>query len=401
MTRTTILSTLILFPTIALAAPVEQGPKNVPGFEPAFENQTRAPAMDSGITLNVETIASGLNHPWGIEVLPDGGYLVTERIGRLRHIAADGTVGAPIAGLPEVLAEGQGGLLDVALSPDFAADRTIFLTYAKPLGDGMSVTAAARAILPEAMDALQDVTEIFAQTPPSPTTMHYGSRIVPDGDHLFITTGEHSSLAERGNAQDLAKTYGKIVRVNRDGTPAEGNPFPADDDALPEIWSYGHRNIQGAAIHPDTGQLWGLEHGPKGGDELNLIKPGANYGWPLVSYGIRYSGQPVGTGEHSADGITEPRYYWDPVIAPGGFAFVTGDMFADWQGDVIAASLRPGGIVRLTLDGDTVTGEERFLRAELGRVRDIEIAPDGAILALTDQSDGRLVRLTPAARAAQ
>jgi glucose/arabinose dehydrogenase len=391
-----VLAASAAFPALVAAAPVEQGPKNVPEFEPAFELQTRAPAMDSGIALNVETIADGLNHPWGVEVLPDGSYLVTERAGILRAIAPDGTKGAPIGGLPDLLAQGQGGLLDVALSPDFASDRTIFLTYAKDLGGGMSVTAAARATLPEDMSQLRDLTEIFAQQPPSPTAKHYGSRIVIDGDHAFITTGEHSSDQERDYAQDLDKTYGKIVRVTLDGAPAAGNPFEGQANALPEIWSYGHRNIQGAAIEPATGRLWGLEHGPKGGDELNLIAPGLNYGWPVVSYGERYSGQPIGSGQHSMEGMVEPRYYWDPVIAPGGFDFVTGDTFADWQGNIIAASLRPGGIVRLALDGDTVTGEERFLRDELGRVRDIEIAPDGAILALTDQSDGRLVRLTPA-----
>lgn len=388
------LTTALALPLVAHGAPVEQGPKNVPGFEPTFENQTRAPALDSGVTLAVQEIAGGLNHPWGVEVLPEGGYLVTERAGDLRYIAADGTVSEPISGVPEVLAQKQGGLLDVALAPDFETSRVLYLTYAKPMDGGMSATAVASAILSDDMTALHEVKDIFVQDPPSPSPAHYGSRVVPAGGYVFVTTGEHFTDQERVFAQDLDKTYGKIIRVTPDGDTPADNPFAGQDGAIGTIWSYGHRNVQGAAIRPGTGELWTLEHGPKGGDELNRIEPGANYGWPLVSYGERYSGQPIGSGEHSAEGVIEPRYYWDPVIAPGGFAFYEGDMFPDWQGDVLAASLTPGGIVRLTLDGDTVTGEARFLPG-LGRVRDIEIAPDGAILALTDDDNGRLVRLTP------
>ncbi|WP_102107581.1 PQQ-dependent sugar dehydrogenase [Oceaniglobus roseus] len=400
MTRTlSLLAATAAFPVLAMAEPVEQGPRNVPEFEPAFENQTRAPAMDSGVSLEVEEIASGLSHPWGIEVLPDGSYLVTERSGALRHVGEDGTVGEPIAGVPEVLAQDQGGLLDVALAEDFAESRTVFLTYAKPMEGGMSATAAAKGRLSEDLRELTGVTDIFVQDPPAPNAKHFGSRIVPHGDYVFITTGEHFTDRLRQYAQDLDKTYGKIVRVTLDGEAPGDNPFAGEEGARPEIWSYGHRNIQGAAIRPSTGELWGLEHGPKGGDELNRIEAGGNYGWPLVSYGEKYSGQPVGSGEHSQEGVVEPRYYWDPVIAPGGFAWMEGETFADWEGDVIAASLKPGGIVRLDLEDETVVGEERFLRDELGRVRDIEIAPDGAILAITDQDNGRLVRLTPGTQA--
>ncbi len=387
---------LTLTPTLAAehAAPVDQGPKNVPEFEPAFPNQTRAPALDSGIGLTVETVAEGLSNPWGIAVLPGGGYLVTERAGTLRVIGSDGHVGDPVDGVPEVLNRRQGGLLDVALADDFATSRVVFLTYSKPLGGAMSATAAARGVLNEDMTALTDVRDIFVQSPPSPSPMHYGSRIVPDGGHVFITTGEHSTMQERVYAQDLDKTYGKVIRVTANGETPADNPFVGQDGARGTIWTYGHRNVQGADIQPETGDLWTLEHGPKGGDELNLIEAGANYGWPVVSYGERYSGQPIGSGEPRGDGFTEPQYYWDPVIAPGGFVFYDGEMFADWQGDVLASSLNPGGLVRLQLDGDRVSGEERFLTGE-NRIRDVEVDADGSILLLVDDANGSILRLTP------
>jgi glucose/arabinose dehydrogenase len=373
---------------------VEQGRPNVPEFEPAFPEQTRAPEQRSGVSLAVETIASGLEHAWGLALLPDGGYLVTERPGRLRVVAPDGTLSDPVQGLPEVLARGQGGLLDVAVSPTFAEDRIIYWTYAKPVAQKSS-TAAARGRLAEDGASVTDVQDVFVQDPPSPTTNHYGSRIIPDGSgHLFITTGEHQTQAERQYAQHLDKTYGKIIRINLDGTAPADNPFAGLTEAVPTIWSLGHRNIQGAALDAD-GQLWAVEHGPKGGDELNRIEPAANYGWPVISYGENYNGSPVGESLTAAEGMEQPRYYWDPVIAPGGMAFYDGAMFPDWQGDVLIGAMNPGALVRLDLDGDTVTGEERLLK-DVGRIRDVEIAPDGAILVLTDADDGALLRLTPA-----
>lgn len=377
-------------------APVEQGPRNAPHLEPAFPGQTRAPRADSGVAFAVEEIAGGLEHPWGVAVLPDGALLVTERAGRMRVVSPSGEVSEPIRGIPEVLAQRQGGLLDVALHPDFETNRLVYWTWAKPLGDGMSATAAGRGRLSEDRGEIADAQEIFVQTPPSPTPMHYGSRILFDaaGEHVFVTTGEHSSRAERGYAQDLDKTYGKIIRLTPEGEAPPDNPFAGRKDAVASIWSLGHRNIQGAAIRPSTGRLWAVEHGPRGGDELNRIEPGANYGWPVVSYGINYGGSDVGEGIASAAGMTEPLYFWDPVIAPGGMLFYQGGMFADWQGDVLIASLSPGGVVRLELDGDTVTGEERLL-TDRGRIRDVEIAPDGALLALTDSPDGAILRLTP------
>jgi glucose/arabinose dehydrogenase len=377
------------------AAPVEQGPPNVPAFHPAFPGQTRAPEADSGVTLNVERLADGLSHPWGIAILPDGSYLITERSGTLRVFAGGALRPEPVAGVPDVLAESQGGLLDVAVGPDFATDRMVYLAYSKPLGEGMSVAAAARGRLADDASTLEDVTEIFTQEPPTASKLQDGARFVFDGQgHVFIGVGERAR--KDPNAQDLAATYGKVVRLNLDGTIPPDNPFTGVEGALGSIWSSGHRNIQGAALRPGTGELWTVEHGPRGGDELNRIEPGLNYGWPLVSYGENYDGTPVGEGITSADGITEPRYYWDPVIAPSGLAFYEGAMFPAWQGDILVGAMRPDGLVRLRLDGDTVVGEERMLEDQ-GRIRDVEVAPDGAILVITDADNGALLRLTPAA----
>jgi aldose sugar dehydrogenase len=376
--------------------PVDQAEPNVPTFQPAFPEQTRAPASDSEVPVSVETFASSLEHPWGIDVLPnDEGYLVTERPGRLRVISADGDLSDPITGLPDVFAEDQGGLLDVRVGPTFSEDRLVYWTYAKPLDEGQSATAAARGRLSDDRSELTDVEDIFVQEPPSASPMHYGARILFDDDgHAFITTGERFTEEERVLAQDLGTTYGKIVRVSLDGSVPGDNPFVDQGDAIDTIWSYGHRNIQGAAIHPETGQLWAIEHGPQGGDELNLIEAGANYGWPVVSYGENYDGTPVGEGiERHAGEMVEPRYYWDPVIAPAGAIFYQGDMFAEWQGDLLVSSLTPGGLVRLEIDGDMVTGEERLI-SDQGRIRDVVEAPDGSLLVLVDDADGSVLRLT-------
>jgi aldose sugar dehydrogenase len=383
--------------------PVAQGPRNAPDLEPAFPEQTRAPAAPSGVELAVSELAGGLEHPWGMALLPDGALLVTERPGRMRVVAADGTVSEPLAGVPEVHAERQGGLLDVAIGPEFAEDRMVYWTYAKPLGDGLSATAAARGRLSEDLARIEDATDIFVQAPPSPTPMHYGSRVLFDGDGLLlVTTGEHSRPDERVLAQDLATSYGKVMRLRPDGSAPPDNPFVGEPGVVEGIWTYGHRNVQGAAVEPESGALWIVEHGPRGGDELNLLEAGLNYGWPEVSYGINYDGSPVGAGVASGQDFEEPVYFWDPVIAPGGMAFYRGDMFADWQGDVLIASLDPGALVRLDLEGAAaeagseprVLGEERLL-TDAGRIRDVEVAPDGAVLVLTDESNGSVLRLTP------
>ncbi|MBS1301807.1 PQQ-dependent sugar dehydrogenase [Loktanella sp. SALINAS62] len=377
---------LTLFPTLACAQ-VEQGPANT-DFEPAFENQTRAPALpDTPVTTSV--FAEGLENPWGIAELPDGSFLVTERTGALRRVAADGTVSAPLDGVPDVDARGQGGLLDVAIGTDFATSGTIFLTYAKRYGGGTG-TVAARATLDG--DSLTDVQEIFVQEPPSSVTKHYGSRVVPvvDGT-VFITTGEHSSDETRVLAQDNSTTYGKIIRVNADGSVPQDNPF-VGTDGIDTIWSYGHRNVQGADIGPD-GKIWTMEHGPRGGDELNQPEPGKNYGWPVISYGVRYGGGPIGSGDAVQDGMEQPVYYWDPVIAPGGIGFYDGD-YADWQGDLFVAGLNPGALVRLKMENDRVVGEERLLR-DAGRIRDVEVLDNGELLVLIDANPGSILRVVP------
>lgn len=380
----------------AQAQDFERGARNT-DFSPAFERQFRAPLVDSDVALERTVLTDEVARPWGIAVLPDdAGYLVTERTGALRHLTLDGALSDPVAGVPEVWARGQGGLLDVAIGPAFATDRRIYLTYAKPMGDGMSATAAARGVLSEDLRALSEVEDIFVQSPPSPTSKHYGSRIVfDDRGHAFITTGEHSSLEERDYAQDLGKTYGKVIRLRLDGSVPDDNPFVGDPDAAPEIWSYGHRNIQGAAIDA-SGKLWTIEHGPKGGDELNAPEAGENYGWPVVSYGRRYAGPLIGIGEASAEGMTQPVYFWDPVIAPGGMAVHSGEAFSKWNGDLLASGLVSGSVVRLAIGEDGLVEAEERLLTGIGRVRDVEVLEDGTFLVLIDADRGEVIHVKPA-----
>ncbi|MDF0602633.1 PQQ-dependent sugar dehydrogenase [Psychromarinibacter sp. C21-152] len=392
---------LALFAAAALtAAPLhaqdlfDYGTRNTE-FAPAFEAQFRAPQVASGVTLETTTVAGGLEHPWGVAVLPEGGYLVTERPGRMRHVGADGTLSDPIAGIPDVVAMQQGGLLDVALAPDFETSRMIYWTYAKPVGNA-TATAAARGTLSEDYARVSGVEDIWVQEPAVPVPAHFGSRILFDGaGHVFITTGEHFTVEYRQYAQEMDKTFGKVIRLHPDGTVPDDNPFAGDETAAAGIWSLGHRNIQGATFM--EGDLWTVEHGPKGGDELNLTEAGKNYGWPVVSYGVNYSGTEVGSGEadHAARGFDEPDYFWDPVIAPSGMTVYDGGMFEAWQGDLLIGSLSPGALVRLSVENGRVTEEERFL-PDIGRVRDVVVDDDGSVLILIDADDGELVRLTPA-----
>ena len=336
------------------------------------------------------TVASGLSHPWALAFLPDGRMLVTERGGAMRIVSADGTVGAPLTGLPRIHADGQGGLLDVVLDPDFATTRVIWFSYSEP-GEGGSGTAVARARLGDA--GLDSVRVVFQQLPKVGSGAHFGSRLAfsPDG-HLFVTLGDR----RRGDpAQDLTGHIGKVVRLMRDGTVPADNPFAGRSDARPEIWSYGHRNVQGAAIHPVTGQLWTVEHGAMGGDEVNTPAAGRNYGWPVISYGRDYSGAKIGVGT-SKEGMEQPVHYWDPSIAPSGMAFYTGDRYGDWKGSLFVGSLKFGMISRLELDGARVKREERILEGFNQRVRDIRQGPDGYLYFLTDEGNGRLLRLEPA-----
>lgn len=374
-------------------APVAQGAPNT-NLSPAFANQTRAPELRSHVEITSQRIAGGLEHPWAIVFMPDGRILVTERPGRLRVVTRDGHVSAPVAGLPEVDARGQGGLLDVVLSPAFAEDRLIYWSYAEPRGDGRNGTSVARGRLSDDAARVENVQVIFRQTPAWRSTAHFGSRLVFDREgRLYITLGERSVRDARPLAQDLGAHLGKVVRINADGSAPADNPFATRAGARPEIWAYGVRNVQGADLHPDTGELWAIEHGPRGGDEVNIIRAGRNYGWPIITYGEEYSGARIGDGVTQRGGMEQPVYYWDPVIAPGDMDFYRGDLFP-WRGDLLIGGLQSEGLVRLHLDGERVAGEERFALG-LGRVRDLAESDDGALWIITDEADGGLYRLTP------
>ena len=358
---------------------------------PVLAQAPRSPTpAPSDAPVQATTVASGLERPWGLAFLPDGRMLVTEKPGRLRVVDRNGALSAPLAGVPGVQAGGQGGLLDVALSPKFAADRLVYLAFSEP-GEGGASTAVARGRLGEGR--LDNVEVIWRQQPKVAGGNHWGSRLVfsADGATLFVTTGDRFNYRER--AQDLSTTIGKVVRINADGSIPADNPFAKRSDARGEIWSYGHRNVQGAALHPTTGQLWTVEHGARGGDELNHPQAGRNYGWPLITYGVDYSGAKIGEGT-TRQGLEQPVYYWDPVIAPSGLAFYTGNAYPGWQGNLFVGSLRPGGLVRLEMDGQRVRSESRHL-PEIGRVRDVVQGPDGLLYLLTDESNGRIVRVEP------
>ena len=350
-----------------------------------------------GPAIHVQTLAEGLAHPWALAFLPDGAMLVTERPGNLRHVGADGTLSDPIANVPQVDARGQGGLLDVTLDPEFEQNRLVYLSYAEAGEGGVNGTAVARGRLDADNRSLEEVEVIFRQEPKEASDKHFGSRLVFDGEgYLFVTLGERSDARLRAQAQDLDSHLGKIVRIQSDGSVPSDNPFAEQEGALPEIWSYGHRNIQAAATNPDTGVLWEIEHGPKGGDELNIVEPGANYGWPIVSLGVNYDGTPVGDGLQQAEGMVDPIYSWTPVIAPSGMVFYSGAAFADWQGDLFVGGLASTALVRLEREGERITGEERLLEDLRLRIRDVAEGPDGALYVVTDQSSGAVLRIGPA-----
>jgi len=375
--------------------PVETGPPNAPDQKPAFPGQTRAPETKANVAYKVETLAKGLDHPWSLAFLPDGGKLVTERAGRLRVLGADGKLSPAVTGLPAVFAEGQGGLLDVALDPNYATNSLIYWTYAEPRAGGNGTTAARGKLVLGAAPKLENVQVIWRQLPTLDSALHFGGRLAFARDGaLFVTTGERSILEGRMQAQHLDAALGKVVRIRPDGSIPADNPYVGNPQAKPEIWSMGHRNIQGAAINPWTGQLWTAEHGAKGGDEINIPKAGKDHGWPTITYGEDYSGKPIGEGITQHASMEQPIYYWDPVIAPSGLAFYDADLFPAWKGSLLVGGLK-GYLVRLTLKGDTVVGEERLLSDLNARIRDVRVGPDGAVYVVTDEDDGRVLKLTP------
>lgn len=344
--------------------------------------------------LRVTTLASGLERPWSLAFLPDGRYLISERAGRLRAFdPATRTLSAPIGGLPEVWVHSQGGLLDIVPDPAFASTGVLYFSYAERGPDGKGGTAVARARLEG--QVLRDLQVIFRQSPKLSVGAHYGSRLVFDGDgHLFVTLGENN---RRPTAQHLGHHQGKVVRIFPDGRVPDDNPYRGTAGALPELWSIGIRNPQGAALNPWTGALWTVEHGPMGGDEINIPQAGRNYGWPIITYGLDYDGNPIPESVgSSAPGMEQPVHYWVPSIAPSGMAFYEGVAFRGWHGDVFVGGLVAKQLVRVDLDGDRVLGEERLL-GELGwRIRDVRMGVDDALYVLTDETDGRLLRITPA-----
>jgi glucose/arabinose dehydrogenase len=354
------------------------------------------PVRTEAATFRVTEVAGGLDEPWALAFLPDGGMLVTEKPGRLRLIEEGELREAPVPGTPEVFGRDQGSLLDITLDPDFAENSTIYLSYAHAEGN-LTTTRVMRTRY--APDGLTGQKVIFEAKPLIESTKHFGSRFAWGGDGtLYLTMGERSNRREL--AQDLSTHLGKVMRINKDGTAPPDNPFAGRPGVMPEIFSYGHRNPQGLAINPATGEIWEQEHGARGGDEVNILKPGANYGWPDVAYGVNYDGSTIGTGQRTAQGVEAPLFHWDPSIAPSGMMFYTGDKFPGWQGDLFVGALASRLVSRLDLDAEgKVVKEERFLARELGRIRDIRQGPDGLVYIVTDQSPGGVYRLEPVAGA--
>jgi glucose/arabinose dehydrogenase len=377
----------------AACVPRETREANAPLQRPAAAGQTRACPAIASAPFSVTVLARGLSQPWSVEPLPDGSFLVTEKAGRLRLVSA-GQVGEAIAGVPAVDARGQGGLLDLALSPQFATDRTVYFSYSEPRGDGNGTTVA-RAQLSADLRRLEQLRIILRTQPTYNGSLHYGSRLLfgPDG-MLYVTLGERSDRATRPQAQRLDSHLGKILRIHPGGSVPPDNPFVGRAGALPEIWSLGHRNVQAAAFDAQ-GRLWDIEHGARGGDEVNRVERGRNYGWPLISYGIEYSGQPIGPGATAREGLEQPVYFWDPVIAPSGAQWYTGDAFPDWRGNLFVGGLRERALVRLVFEGGRVVGEERLLSDRGQRIRDVRQGPDGALYVVTDNSAGELWKITP------
>ena len=386
---------------IAAAQGVDPRPPNNPEQKPALPGQTDAPETKSNVAFDVVTVAEGLQTPWSLAFLPGGKMLVTERPGRLRVVSADGTLSAAVAGMPAVFSRGQGGLLDVVLDPAFAKTNLIYWSFSEPQADGTNNTAVARGkFVDEATAPRVDAVQvIYHQRPSLNSPLHFGSRLVFGRDGtLFITQGERSIIPGRMQAQKMDSGLGKIVRINADGSIPKDNPFVGKEGVLPEIWSFGHRNVQAATLHPTTGELWESEYGARGGDEVNIARKGKDYGWPTIAYGIEYRGGPITGGLTQQAGMEQPLYYWDPIIGPSGMIFYTGTLFPAWKGNLFIGGHGTSDLVRLVIEGEKVVGEERLLKdlqPKPERIRDVRQGPDGAIYMVTDSATGRIIKLVP------
>jgi aldose sugar dehydrogenase len=377
-------------PEIVFFDPVETNQPNT-DFKPAFEGQTRISGIKTTTPYTITILTEQLSEPWGIDVLPNGDLVITEKDGTLRVVKPDGTVGGEIKGFPSINSSGQGGLLDVTISPNFQSDRLLYFTLSLRSLKG-SVTAVGKGRLSEDQTALTDFKVIYEATPYFNGVGHYGSRIVFDNEgFLYVSTGDRQSLETRNNAQTLDNGHGKVLRITTEGDPAPNNPFISQANAHQHIYSFGHRNVQGLAIHPLTGDLWASEMGPQGGDELNLIESSKNYGWPVIGYGEEYSGSPVGEGLTQKEGMEQPVYYWDPVIAPAGMTFYDSKVIPEWENNVFIGGLRSRHIIRLMIKNNRVIGEERLLEDEGQRFRDLAMGNNGELYAVTDE--GRLYRI--------
>lgn len=370
--------------------PVETRSPNT-SYKPAFAGQTRVPGVKTTTAYEGKVISNGLSRPWGIAALPDGRLLITQKEGTMRIATSSGQLSDPITGMPAVNASGQGGLLGVTTDPQFTTNRMVYWVFSESTPEG-NLTAVAKGSLSADEKRIENAAVIYRATPAYKGNLHYGGRILVDGSgNLVVSTGERSDLATRPQAQELNSALGKIVRITKDGQPAAGNPFLGRAGARPELYSYGHRNVQGLAFHPETGDLWETEMGPRGGDELNHIRPGLNYGWHIITYGIEYSGQKVGEGITQKEGMEQPVYYWDPVLSPSGMSFYSGNDIPEWKNNVFICGLNSNHIARLVLKNNKVTGEERLLAGEGQRFRDVTQGKDGALYAVTDE--GRLYRI--------
>ena len=370
--------------------PVETQPPNS-DYKPAFAGQTRIAGVKTTTPYEAKVLSDQLQHPWGITILPDGRLLITEKEGTMRIATTAGQLSAPITGIPPVNSAGQGGLLGLTIDPDFTTNRMVYWVFSEAVQGG-NLTAVAKGRLSDDEKRIENAAVIYRATPAHNSALHYGGRILFDETgNLFVSTGERSDLETRPLAQDLNAALGKVLRITKDGQPAQGNPFAGKAGARPEIWSYGHRNVQSLAIHPQTGDLWEAEFGPKGGDELNRIEAGKNYGWPTITYGLEYSGKKVGEGITQKEGLEQPVYYWDPVLSPSGMSFYSSDKIPEWKNNLFIGGLSSMHIARLVIENNKVTGEERLLANEGQRFRAVMEGKDGALYAVTD--NGRLYRI--------